>query len=179
MFRRTAIATAIASVAAFFIAARAHSAPAVGQKAPDFSAKDLSGKTVKLSDYAGKYVVLEWVNPGCPFVKKHYNSANLPGLQKEFTAKNVVWLAINSTETGHVDYLSPDKLGQRKSRGAHRYLDGRKRPNWPNLRRQNHAAHVHRQPARQLGLCRRHRQHRLRARGRRAQSHQLCAGGVD
>ena len=85
-------------------------APSVGQKAPDFSATDLSGKSHKLSDFAGKYVVLEWTNPNCPFVKKHYNSANMQGLQKEFTAKGVVWLAINSTEKQHEDYLAAPQL---------------------------------------------------------------------
>ena len=68
-----------------------------GQPAPDFALPDLQDKSQKLSDYAGKYVVLEWVNPDCPFVKKHYNSANMPTLQKEAAAKNVVWLSINST----------------------------------------------------------------------------------
>ena len=69
----------------------------VGQPAPDFSAPDLPGKPVKLSDYKGKYVVLEWVNPECPFVRRHYNSGNMPSLQKEFGAKDVVWLTVNST----------------------------------------------------------------------------------
>jgi peroxiredoxin len=99
--------------AIFFIATNVHSTPAVptiGQKAPDFTAKDVSGKTVSLSDFKGKHVVLEWFNPNCPYVKKHYNSANMQGLQKEFTAKGVVWLAINSTDKEHVDYLSPAQL---------------------------------------------------------------------
>ena len=54
----------------------------VGQPAPAFSAVDTSGKTVALADYKGKHVVLEWVNPGCPFVQKHYNSGNMPATQK-------------------------------------------------------------------------------------------------
>jgi len=65
--------------------------------APDFTATDTSGKAVRLSDYKGKFVVLEWTNPECPFVRKHYDSQNMQGLQKEFGAKDVVWLAINST----------------------------------------------------------------------------------
>ena len=69
----------------------------IGQAAPEFALPDLSGKTVKLSELKGKMVVLEWINPDCPFVKKHYNSANMPTLQKEAAAKNVVWLSINST----------------------------------------------------------------------------------
>ena len=71
----------------------------VGQPAPDFTLSDLSGKSVKLSDLKGKLVVLEWVNPDCPYVQKHYNSANMPGLQKEYSGK-VTWLTINSPSLG-------------------------------------------------------------------------------
>jgi peroxiredoxin len=71
----------------------------VGAQAPAFTARDTHGKTVKLADYAGKYVVLEWVNPSCPFVKKHYdNSGNLPATQKDATAKGVVWLSVSTTD---------------------------------------------------------------------------------
>ncbi len=91
------------------LASPAFAAATVGQTAPDFSAPDTTGKLRKLSDYKGKLVVLEWTNPGCPFVQKHY-SGNMQGLQKEFAAKGVVWLAINSTETSHGDYLAPAKL---------------------------------------------------------------------
>jgi peroxiredoxin len=83
---------------------------AVGQAAPDFSATDTAGKTHKLSDFKGKLVVLEWTNPGCPFVMKHYGAGNMQGLQKEFTGKGVVWLSINSTERESGDYLAPAKL---------------------------------------------------------------------
>ena len=100
------------SLGLFFVANYAHSTTAVGQKAPDFTLTDTAGKTVRLSDYKGKHVVLEWNNPGCPFVRKHYDSANMQALQKEAVTKGVVWLAINSTETGHPDYLAPPKLGQ-------------------------------------------------------------------
>jgi peroxiredoxin len=81
-----------------------------GQPAPDFSLKDTSGKTVRLSDFRGKHVVLERVNPECPYVRKHYDSANMPGLQKEFGAKNVAWLAINSTREGHSEFKSPQQM---------------------------------------------------------------------
>ena len=100
------------SLASFFVADYAHSTTAVGQKAPDFTLTDTAGKTLRLSDYKGKHVVLEWNNPGCPFVRKHYDSANMQALQKEAAAKGVVWLAINSTETSHPDYLAAPKLGQ-------------------------------------------------------------------
>ena len=82
----------------------------VGQTAPDFSAVDTAGKAHKLSDFKGKLVVLEWTNPGCPFVVKHY-SGNMQSLQKEFTGKGVVWLSVNSTERQSGDYLAPVKLG--------------------------------------------------------------------
>lgn len=89
----------------------AHAAAAVGQPAPDFSLSDTTGKPVSLSQFKGKTVVLEWNNPGCPFVRKHYNG-NMQSLQKDFTQKGVVWLAINSTETRSSDYLEPDKLAR-------------------------------------------------------------------
>ena len=91
--KRLALAAAFALAAAALPAA----ATSVGQPAPDFSAPDLQGKPVKLSDFKGKYVVLEWVNPECPYVRRHYNSGNMPELQKEVAAKDVVWLAINSS----------------------------------------------------------------------------------
>ena len=72
----------------------------VGQNAPDFSLKDTNGKTQKLSSYKGKYVVLEWYQPDCPFVRKHYGSGNMQKLQKEYTAKGVVWLSIDSSAPG-------------------------------------------------------------------------------
>ena len=94
---------------ALSLASTAAAAATVGQAAPDFSTVDTKGKTHNLKDYKGKLVVLEWTNPGCPFVQKHY-SGNMQSLQKEFSAKGVVWLAINSTETGSGDYLAPAKL---------------------------------------------------------------------
>lgn len=75
--------------------------PEIGQAAPDFSLTDIDGKTHKLSDYKGKYVVIEWTNPECPFVVKHYQkSGNIPALQKKYTEEDVVWLAINSAHPG-------------------------------------------------------------------------------
>jgi len=82
----------------------------IGQPAPAFELKDTSGKTVKLADFKGKHVVLEWVNPGCPFVVKHYGSQNMQGLQKAYTAKDVVWLSVNSTAKSAGDYLEPAAL---------------------------------------------------------------------
>jgi peroxiredoxin len=74
--------------------------PPVGRAAPDFSLPDSNGQTHSLSEYRGKYVVLEWFNPECPFVKKHYGSDNMQKLQAEYTGKGVVWLTINSNAPG-------------------------------------------------------------------------------
>jgi len=97
-------------IAALAFASTGALAATVGQPAPDFTLDDVAGKPVKLSDYRGKYVVLEWVNPECPYVEKHYGSANMQGLQKEYTAKDVVWLTINSTNAGHYEYYPPQKM---------------------------------------------------------------------
>lgn len=88
----------------------AHAA-AVGRPAPDFTLKDTAGQPVRLSQFKDKPVVLEWTNPGCPFVRKHYRG-NLQALQKDFTQRGVVWLAINSTETGSGDHLPPAELAR-------------------------------------------------------------------
>jgi peroxiredoxin len=87
----------------------AHAAATVGQAAPDFTATDALGKTHKLSSFKGKHVVLEWTNPNCPFVVKHY-SGNMQALQAEFMGKGVVWLSVNSTNKKSRDYLEPVKL---------------------------------------------------------------------
>lgn len=71
-----------------------------GHAAPNFTLMDTNGQKHSLSDYKGKFVVLEWFNPDCPFVKKHYNSGNMPSLQKQYTAKGVVWLSIDSSSEG-------------------------------------------------------------------------------
>lgn len=76
-------------------------APVVGSPAPEFSAKDIAGKPVKLSDYKGKVVVLEWFNPNCPFVKKFYGPSKMQELQKDAAGKGVVWLTVYSTAPKH------------------------------------------------------------------------------
>lgn len=91
----------------------------VGQPAPAFSATDTRGQAVSLADFKGKYVVLEWVNPGCPFVQKHYDSGNLPATQKSAAGKGVVWLAVNSTARNASDYKEPQALENwMRSKGA-------------------------------------------------------------
>src|ERR1700720_3714164 len=74
--------------------------PPVGSAAPDFSLSDTKGQAHSLSQYKGKYVVLEWFNPECPFVKKHYGSDNMQKLQKQFTDKGVVGRTIHSSAEG-------------------------------------------------------------------------------
>jgi len=79
--------------------------PVIGKKAPEFTLKNYDGKTISLSDYKGKIVVLEWFNYECPFVKYHYEKTDtMTGLADKYKGKNVVWLAVNST--GH---LTTDK----------------------------------------------------------------------
>jgi peroxiredoxin len=102
------LATALAVIAAPAIAATA----TVGQPAPDFSAPDLNGKPVQLSSFRGKFVVLEWTNPECPYVRRHYDSGNMPSLQKEVAAKDVVWLAVNSSSPSSGEFTTPDNMAK-------------------------------------------------------------------
>ena len=103
----TTLLTLAASIALF-----AADSPAVGTAAPDFSLTDSKGKTQTVSQYKGKYVVLEWFNPGCPFVQKHYKSDNMQALQKQFTGKDVVWLTIDSSAPGKEGYLTPEEANK-------------------------------------------------------------------
>jgi len=82
--------------------------PKVGSAAPDFSLTDAKGKMHSISEYKGKFVVLEWFNPGCPFVKKHYSSGNMQKLQQEYAGKGVVWMSIDSSAPGKEGHLSPE-----------------------------------------------------------------------
>lgn len=82
-------------------------AVSIGEPAPDFTAVDSNGKSQRLSDYKGKYVVLEWHNQGCPYTKKHYESGNMQRLQKEWTAKGVVWFTVISSAPGSQGYVTP------------------------------------------------------------------------
>jgi peroxiredoxin len=78
----------------------------VGDAAPDFTGTDSNGKTHKLSEYKGKYIVLEWTNNGCPYTLKHYESGNMQALQKDWTAKGVVWLTVLSSAPGEHGYMA-------------------------------------------------------------------------
>jgi cytochrome oxidase Cu insertion factor (SCO1/SenC/PrrC family) len=98
-----------ASLALFLGAAQA--APAIGQPAPAFTLTDINGQKHNLADYKGKTVVLEWVNPECPFVVKHYEgSGNLPATQKAAVADGAVWLTINSGHAGAQGDFAPAKV---------------------------------------------------------------------
>jgi peroxiredoxin len=80
-----------------------------GEAAPEFTAAASNGKTVHLSDYRGKYVVLEWHNNGCPYVGKHYNSGNMQKLQKQWTGRGVVWFTILSSAPGKQGYMTANE----------------------------------------------------------------------
>jgi hypothetical protein len=91
----------------------------VGRPAPDFTLSDINGQTRSLSDYRGKTVVLEWTNPECPIVRKHYLSGNMPALQKAAVADGVVWLSINSGHPGaEGDFDAARVAGWLSSTGA-------------------------------------------------------------
>ena len=101
---------AILVTAATLCAGLAHAAATVGAPAPDFKLTDLDGKKVSLADFKGRHVVLEWHNPHCPFVVKHYDSGNMQSLQEKYDAKDTVWLTVNSTNPDHRDYMNAAKL---------------------------------------------------------------------
>ncbi len=99
----------------------------VGKPAPDFSVKDAKGGKVSLSELKGKVVVLEWNNFGCPFVVKHYSSKNMQKLQETYTAKNVVWVTVNSGSKASGSYLEPaayvKKAEEQGSKATHLVVD--------------------------------------------------------
>lgn len=106
----------LGALAAFALTAAmpAQAEPEIGKPAPEFTGTDSNGKEVKLSDFKGKIVVLEWTNPECPYVVKHYDSKNMQKLQEEATAKGVVWLSINSSADG--------KQGNQTGEAANAYI---------------------------------------------------------
>jgi hypothetical protein len=98
-------ATAVSVDRAVATGTRAAAKP--GQPAPAFSAPDISGRTINLGDYAGKIVILEWTNDGCPFVGKHYDSGNMQALQRKYTGEGDVWLTVASSAPGEQGYVTP------------------------------------------------------------------------
>lgn len=119
----------IALVALLALAAatgsRAQALP--GQPAPAIATTDVAGQPVDLAALRGRWVVLEWFNPSCPFVVKHYGSDNMQALQRRFTADKVVWVAVNSTAAGHPEYLpaakAADWMRGQKAAPTHVLLD--------------------------------------------------------
>lgn len=126
--RRSALL--LAGAASFALAMVAHAGDAtfrVGGLAPAFSTEAADGKRVALADLVGKIVVLEWTNPECPFVAKHYDSGNMQALQREARAAGVVWLLVSSAAPGNLGYLDAleaiDLVETRKAAPAHLLLD--------------------------------------------------------
>lgn len=101
----------LTQLTAVTVLALATCAPALaltpGTQAPDFKGTDSNGKAHTLSQYRGKYVVLEWANKGCPYEQKHYNSGNMEKLQREWTGKGVVWLSVLSSAPGEQGNVTP------------------------------------------------------------------------
>jgi peroxiredoxin len=93
-----------------------------GQPAPDFTFTDLAGRTQKLSDFRGKVVVLEWLNPACPYVVRHYRSGNMPGTQEAAAADGAVWLQVNSTAMGDLDPAKSAEWQQKQGVVATAYI---------------------------------------------------------
>ena len=84
--------------------------PEIGQTAPEFTLPDTHGETHSLANYRGEWVVLEWLNYECPFVRKHYDSGNMQGLQEEYGQKGVKWLAVVSSAPGKQGYHEPHEM---------------------------------------------------------------------
>jgi hypothetical protein len=102
----------VAAIFAFAaLAPIVRAAPGIGTDAPDFSLPTADGGTETLARHMGKFVVLEWTNPACPFVLRHYLSGNMQKLQAEETAKGVVWLTIDSSAKGREGYVTAEQAG--------------------------------------------------------------------
>jgi peroxiredoxin len=102
------LVTAVATASVF-----AAESPKVGSAAPDFSLTDSNGQKHSLDDYQGKWVVLEWFNPECPFVQKHYRSGNMQKLQQEYAGKGVTWISIDSSAPGKQGNLTPEAANKK------------------------------------------------------------------
>src|SRR5579863_8400732 len=102
-FSRSISSAFLVSIISFVASAQVR----VGAPAPAFTATDSHGQAHSLSQYHGKYVVLEWHNQGCPYTRKHYVSGNMQNLQKEWTAKGVVWFTVISSAPGQQGYVTP------------------------------------------------------------------------
>lgn len=121
--KRILIPAAVVAVAAAFLLVNFSTPMAageakVGNAAPDFTLADTNGNSVTLSDYSGKYVVLEWINYDCPFVAKHYDAKNMQGLQDKYREQGVVWLAVNSSAEGKQGQFSNEEIHKRLKKHA-------------------------------------------------------------
>jgi len=121
---RSVIATVLAAAALLpGPDARAQSAsPSIGAPAPGFSLPDTYGAEHALADYRGEWVVLEWLNYGCPYVKKHYNSQNMQNLQAKYGERGVKWLAIVSSAPGKQGYYEPDAMNEMSEKKGQKAL---------------------------------------------------------
>jgi len=108
---KTSLRSLLAGAASLVLGLVVHAAPSVGQPAPDFTLTDINGQQQSLSAYKGRTVILEWVNPECPFVVKHYQgSGNMPATQKAAVADGAVWLSINSGHAGAQGDFDPAQV---------------------------------------------------------------------
>lgn len=98
----------IALVAGCSYGVKAGAEVSIGEKAPDFTLMDVLGNEHSLSDFEGQFVVLEWINHGCPFVRKFYDVGEMQRLQEKYTEKGVIWLAICSSKPGAQGYYTPE-----------------------------------------------------------------------
>jgi hypothetical protein len=106
-----------AVVIALFAPTAAAQAP--GTRAPDFALADTAGNKMDLAQFRGRFVVLEWTNPECPFVRKHYSSGNMQELQRQWGAKDVVWLSINSTNASSPEWKTRTQMAEwMRAKGA-------------------------------------------------------------
>jgi peroxiredoxin len=119
MTRRSPLLAAVVATALTTLFASVAHAAQVGSPAPNFQGTDSNGKTHSLDQYHGKYVVLEWHNHDCPYTVKHYESGNMQSLQKQWTAKGVVWLTVISSAPGEQGYVNgPQENAYMKKVGA-------------------------------------------------------------
>ena len=97
------------------VCAALHAEPQIGDPAPNFSLRASDGKTYTLSDYKGRWVVLEWFNDRCPFIRKHYDSGNMQSLQEKYGEQGVVWLSICSSAPNREGYMTDQKAQEIRS----------------------------------------------------------------
>lgn len=109
MIRRAVAASFALALVSYASPPLAHATAQIGKPAPDFSVMGSDARTHTLSEYQGKIVILEWLNHGCPYVRKHYDTGNMQALQKETTAKDVIWLSVISSAPGQQGYSTAEK----------------------------------------------------------------------